>query len=363
MPEFHHTRQAVLAVVGRAGVGLMGRSQRRWWRRLVAGGWLVGCAVLASGSGSAGLSRGEPGASGGVADTQVRVLQMNLCDSGLAGCYTGRSVTAAAAVIRDRAPDLVTLNEVCRDDMSILERALAGSGEVVGTASAFQPARDRRTGAPFRCRDGQPYGIGLVARPPAVARSGFTSTRSGIYPIQDTTDPEERAWLCVDADAFAACTTHLADTSAQVAWAQCRYLVGTAILAVRAGDSHAPAVLGGDLNLRVGGSPDVRSCPPAGDRRADDGGVQDIVVTPEFVIASRELINLQATTDHPGLLATLTLTLAPTPSSPTRAHTDAAAARNAGHIRAAASANSHPPAAGPPSAGRWPPPSRWWRRG
>jgi hypothetical protein len=25
------------------------------------------------------------------ARTQVRVLQMNLCDSGLAGCYTGRS--------------------------------------------------------------------------------------------------------------------------------------------------------------------------------------------------------------------------------------------------------------------------------
>jgi hypothetical protein len=108
--------------------------------------------------------------------------------------------------------------------------------------------------------------------------------------------------------------TPQADTSAQVAWAQCRYLLGTAIPAVRAGDSHAPAVLGGDLNLRVGGSPDVRSCLPSEDRRADDGGVQDIVVTPEFVIASRELINLQATTDHPGLLATLTLTLAPTPS-------------------------------------------------
>ena len=226
-------------------------------------------------------------------------------------------------MIRDQAPDLVTLNEVCRDDVSILERALAGSDQVGATASAFQPARDRRTGAPFRCRDGQPYGIGLVARRPLPDR-GFTNTSGGIYPIQDTTDPEERAWLCVDADAFAACTTHLADTSASVAWAQCRYLVGTAIPAVRAGDSHAPAVLGGDLNLRVGGSPDVRSCLPSEDRRADDGGVQDIAVTPEFVIASRELINLQATTDHPGLLATLTL--APTPSSPVRAHADATGA-------------------------------------
>ena len=289
----------------------MGRSQRRLWRRLVAGGFLVGCAVLTSGSGSAGLSRGEPGTPGGVTDPQVRVLQMNLCDSGLAGCYTGRSVTAAVAVIRDQAPDLVTLNEVCRDDVSILERALAGSDQVGVTASTFQPARDRRTGASFRCRDGQPYGIGLVVRLPLPDR-GFTSTRSGIYPIQDAADAEERAWLCVDTGLFAACTTHLADTSASVAWAQCRYLVGTAIPAVRAADSPAPAVLGGDLNLRVGGSPDVRSCLPSGDRRADDGGVQDIVVTPNLVIASRELINLQATTDHPGLLATLTLT--PTPS-------------------------------------------------
>jgi hypothetical protein len=292
----------------------------RWlWRGLVASGCLVGCAVLATGSGTAGLSRGEPGAPGGLADGQVRVLQMNLCDSGLAGCYTGRSVTAAAAVIREQAPDLVTLNEVCRDDVSVLERALARSDHLGATASAFQPARDRRTGAPFRCRDGQPYGIGLVARQPLPDR-GFATTSSGIYPIQDTADPEERAWLCVDAGAFAACTTHLADTSASVAQAQCRYLLGTAIPAMRAGDHHAPAVLGGDLNLHVGGSPDVRSCLPAGDQRADDGGVQDIMVTPEFVIASRELINMHATTDHPGLLATLT------PSPPIGAHADRTAA-------------------------------------
>jgi hypothetical protein len=198
------------------------------WRALVAGGCLVGCAVLATGSGTAGLSRGTPGGPGGVADGLVRVLQMNLCDSGLAGCYSGRSVAAAAAVIRDQAPDLVTLNKVCRDDVSIIERALAESDHVGATASAFQPARDRRTGEAFRCRDGQPYGIGLVARRPVPDR-GFTTTSSGIYPVQDAADPEERAWLCVDAGAFAACTTHLADTSASVAWAQCRYLLGAAV--------------------------------------------------------------------------------------------------------------------------------------
>ena len=39
-------------------------------------------------------------------------------------------------------------------------------------------------------------------------------------------------------------------------------------------------------------------------------------MTPEFVIASHELINMHVTTDHPGLLATLALV----PSLPIRAH-------------------------------------------
>jgi hypothetical protein len=162
----------------------------------------------------------------------------------LAGCYTGRSVAAAAAVIRDRAPDLVTLNEDCRDDVSILERALAGADQVGATASAFYPARDRRIGV--RCQDGQPYGIGLVARLPLPDR-GFTTTGSGIYPIQVAADPQERAWLCVDADAFAACATHLADSSALVAWAQCRYCSARPSRGCAPGGDHVPAVLGGDL--------------------------------------------------------------------------------------------------------------------
>ena len=58
----------------------------------------------------------------------TRVLQLNLCNSGLAGCFTGRAVDRAAAVIRAEAPDVVTLNEVCEGDVPVLERALADSG-------------------------------------------------------------------------------------------------------------------------------------------------------------------------------------------------------------------------------------------
>lgn len=240
--------------------------------------------------------------------TSVRVLQMNLCDSGLAGCYTGRSTREAAAVIRAVTPDLVTVNEVCRDDLTTLQQAVttvasAAAGSAV--VSAFQPALDRRTGGAFRCRNGQPYGIGLIVRRPS--GSPALRTTSGVYPIQDGGDPEERVWLCLNDSGFVACTTHLANTSLTVARAQCSYLLDTVIAAARARNAATPVLLGGDLNLRAGSS-DLRMCLPAIDRRADDGGVQQVVATPEYTLASHRSIGMQATTDHPGLLVTLTLT-------------------------------------------------------
>jgi endonuclease/exonuclease/phosphatase family metal-dependent hydrolase len=234
------------------------------------------------------------------------VLQLNLCNSGIAGCYTGRSVTEAAAVIRAEAPDLVTLNEICQDDVYALDHTLAdvyGDGAVV---SAFKAAGDRRTGGAFRCRNGLPYGIGLLAHISAPYR-GYT-TYSGIYPIQDTRDPEERAWLCVYATTdFYACTTHLASTSSADALAQCGYLLHTAIPSMRARGGYLPMVLAGDLNLRSGGTPDVRSCVPSGHLRQDDGAVQQIVATSDFTVSSSRSIGMDGTTDHPGLLVTLTM--------------------------------------------------------
>ncbi|NJC74080.1 endonuclease/exonuclease/phosphatase family protein [Planosporangium thailandense] len=235
-----------------------------------------------------------------------RVIQMNLCDSGMAGCYTGRSVAAAAAVIRNEAPDLVTLNEVCQQDVSALDRAMAARYPGSAVVSAFTAAGDRRTGGAYHCLNGQPYGIGLVAR--LANRDGRHTMYSGLYPAQDTRDPEERAWLCVYAPAdFYACTTHLADTSASVALTQCSYLLRTAIPTIRDRGGYEPTVLGGDLNLRYRGSPDVRSCVPSGYLRDDDGGVQQIVATAEFVLSSRRSIGMDGTTDHPGLLVALTI--------------------------------------------------------
>jgi hypothetical protein len=287
-----------------------------WSRRPRA--WVAVAACLLAWSASVTASGAVPtGAAPVVAGTpqdrgaSLRVLQMNLCDSGAARCYTGRSVAEAGEVIRAQSPDVVTVNEVCRDDVTALEHALAGTGGGGVVVSAFQAAWDRRTGAALACRNGRPYGIGLVARLAPVPQ-GY-ATVGGIYPVQDPGNAEERAWVCLSpapgsalpVTAVAVCTTHLASSNPAVARAQCGYLLGTAIPAVRARAGSVPVVLGGDLNLRTGGSPDVRSCVPTGDGRADDGLVQHVVASSELVIGSLRTIAMVAT-DHPGLLVTLT---------------------------------------------------------
>jgi len=64
---------------------------------------------------------------------------------------------------------------------------------------------------------------------------------------------------------------------------------------------RTPVVLGGDLNLRAG----LRACLSTDDRRADDGGFQNVVVNGAFAITSKRVLDMRATTDHPGLLVTL----------------------------------------------------------
>ncbi len=238
----------------------------------------------------------------------LRVLQLNLCSSGIATCHTGRAPAEAAEVIRREKPDLVTLNEACEDDVATLRQALADAvpGAVPGAVvdSAFQPARDRRTGAGYRCRNGEQYGIGVVSRWPSVpGNSG-----GGIYPPQDGDDPEERAWLCMDLAASAGvaiCTTHLAYTKREIARAQCRYLFGTIAAGLRARNGVKPLVVSGDLNLGASGSADLASCVPAGSTLAGDGGQQHVIATPELAVDSSRTIDLDGATDHPGLLVVL----------------------------------------------------------
>ena len=82
---------------------------------------------------------------------------MNLCDSGIAECYTGgRSVILAAALIHTLRPDVITLNEICREDVFMLKRAMSTTYRSATVASAFKPAADRRTNGPYRCLNPDP---------------------------------------------------------------------------------------------------------------------------------------------------------------------------------------------------------------
>jgi len=233
------------------------------------------------------------------------VLQLNLCNSGLAGCYDGgKSVPEAATAIQNSAPDVVTLNEICQADVVQLSSTLAAvySGSTV--VWAFKAAADRRTGAPYKCKNGQDYGIGLIAHVPGTYAGH--EIFSGIYAIQDTASAEERAWLCLRATgSYYACTTHLASTSGSVALGQCQDLMNQIIPSVRAAGGYAPTVIGGDLNMKFRGSPNAQSCVPAGYFRKGDGDVQHIMATTDLAFSSSRTIGM-AHTDHDGWFVALT---------------------------------------------------------
>lgn len=264
---------------------------------------LAGCAAERVTSDPTTMSRPTVGR----LDTTMRVLQMNLCNSGRADCYSGgRAISRAVALIHERRPGIVTLNEVCRDDVRVLNEALSATFPATGVVSAFTAARDRPSRAPVRCTNGQEFGIGVLvvmSAPTVGSRSD-----SGVYPVQDPDDPEDRVWLCVDlATRFSACTTHASSSDTTVALSQCRYLLDAVLPRLSRRNGVGPVILGADLNLAARGSPSPQSCLPRGYQRTDDDRLQDVVVSPGVALEARSVIDMAGTTDHPGLLVDVVL--------------------------------------------------------
>lgn len=218
----------------------------------------------------------------------LTVLQLNLCHSGIASCFTNRSVGRAADLIRAYAPDVVALNEICSGDVNELARTFP-RGTV---ATGFQSAPDRRTGKGTLCRNGQQFGIGLIVRT-AGSTPGASIVDGGIYAAQDLTDPEIRAWLCVSAGRTA-CTGHLASTSAPIAQQQCRELAEVA--------RKRQAIVAGDLNLR---EEQVRPCVPRHFVWTGDRDVQYVGASAGGQVIARQVVDMLGTTDHPALLVVL----------------------------------------------------------
>jgi endonuclease/exonuclease/phosphatase family metal-dependent hydrolase len=231
--------------------------------------------------------------------TTFVLLQMNLCNSGVkkAPCYTfGRAVDEAVEKIHRYPPDLVTLQEVCHDDLYArdgwgkLARAMADLYGAAHVSVDFVPAVDRDTGDWYRCANGELFGVALMHH----AAGG--ETHRGWYDSQDSTD-EIRTWTCttVIPDRLTGCTTHLS-TDPDVAVRQCHELAS-----VLASPWVLPEVIvAGDFNLRsgVGGPHDARACAAANYAVRGDGAMQQVFYTRNiaWVEGSDEGMRF---TDHP----------------------------------------------------------------
>jgi endonuclease/exonuclease/phosphatase family metal-dependent hydrolase len=255
----------------------------------------VACALVLA---LAGCGRSQRGAAAALpsADSAYTLLQMNLCLSGLAGCYARAEYPAVAdeavARIREVHPDAVTFNEACGGDVAVIAR---------------------RTGYHFRFSAVMYYGKALPCVKPGgrglfgdavLTRASIQGSGSQAFAVQ--AGPERRQWLCVSTRiGVDVCTAHLASPEADEVAAnepQCAEL--RAILALRA--AARTVIFGGDVNRRP-------SCAPLGfwtrtDRSAhQDPGSQQVYGTGAFHSPSTRVLPAMHT-DHDVLLVRAEIT-------------------------------------------------------
>lgn len=224
--------------------------------------------------------------------TPYSLLQLNLCLSGLAGCFDDTAYPAVVdeAVQRIQAarPDAVTINEGCSGDVARIAQA---------TGMEHRFATVLYGGVPLPCVD--PGGRGVFGNA-VLTHSPITDSQDQAFTAQ--LGAEERRWLCVStAEQARACTSHLsvAGSPAQAAVndAQCRELS----VVLGAAGLRAATVFGGDVN-RQG------SCAPAGSwTRRDDAaeqapGIQHVYGTRTRLLRPDEQVLPMVFTDHDGLL-------------------------------------------------------------
>jgi endonuclease/exonuclease/phosphatase family metal-dependent hydrolase len=211
---------------------------------LAAVGWTLAVALTGcSRSSGTAAAVAAPRSTG----STYTLMQMNLCLSGLAGCY-GKvqypaGVQEALARIREAHPDAVTVNEACSSDLALIAHR---------TGYHLRFSRVIYHGGPLPCV--HPGGRGLFGDA-VLTKAAIESTDSQAFGAQ--AGPERRQWLCVRTLAGVdVCTAHLAshETDEVAANApQCAEL--RALLARRA--AARTVIFGGDVNRRP-------SCAPHG---------------------------------------------------------------------------------------------------
>jgi endonuclease/exonuclease/phosphatase family metal-dependent hydrolase len=217
-------------------------------------------------------------------------MQMNLCLSGLGGCYARVKYPAvvreAITRVRDARPDAVTFNEACSGDVALIAQR---------TGYHLRFAKVIYNGKPLRCR--QPGGRGFFGDA-VLSKASILSAAS--QPFEAQAGPERREWLCVSTRiGVDVCTAHLAayePVEAAENKPQCGEL--RAILARRA--AARAVIFGGDVNRRS-------SCAPHGFWTRTDGsahqdpGSQQVYGTGAFRSPSARVVPA-VHTDHDVLL-------------------------------------------------------------
>ncbi len=186
-------------------------------------------------------------------------MQMNLCLSGLAGCFGKVAypavVAEALARIRELRPDAVTFNEACAGDVALIARR---------TGYHLRFSTVPYHGTPLPCI--HPLGRGMFGDA-VLTEAAIRRSDSGAFQAQ--AGPERRRWLCVRTrGGIDVCTAHLASSEPDEAAAndpQCAEL--RALLASRR--AARAVIFGGDVNRR-------ESCAPNGAwTRTDAAAYQD----------------------------------------------------------------------------------------
>jgi hypothetical protein len=251
-----------------------------------------------------GKGRGQTGST---SLTSFVELQLNLCNSGFAGCYAnGDSISEGGELIYTTGPNTVTINEICSNDVPELQSYLGEAWPSDYTYSVFMPAVDKRTASAYKCKNGFLYGSAVLGRVEKVKWKGVDAY-GGKYTEQDATN-EQRIFACAAAtgDHFT-CTTHLSSSSEPLALAQCKALLFDAVPYLKStSGSSAKTVVGGDFNLEYDTSDaeNVQKCVPSGWTRKGDGDVQHVVYTNDLKFASSKKYGLSYT-DHDGWLVKL----------------------------------------------------------
>jgi endonuclease/exonuclease/phosphatase family metal-dependent hydrolase len=247
----------------------------------------VGCTLVLA---LTGCSRSSGAATAKVAPRPgvptYTLMQMNLCLSGLAGCFREveypAAVEEAVARIDEARPDAVTLSEICSGDVALIARR-------TGYHLRFSSVTYHNK--PLACI--QPGGRGLYGDA-VLTKAAVEHAESRPFEVQ--AGPERRLWLCVSTQiGIDVCTSHLASQEADEVAANGPQCAEVRALLVRRATGRT-VIFGGDVNRRP-------SCAPHGFWTRTDGsahqspGDQQVYGTSTLVAPTARVVPA-AHTDH-----------------------------------------------------------------